>query len=532
MRTGYSYMRFSSAKQRKGGSIDRQQRRVKEYCEANGIVLDTSLSYSDEAVSALKGANAKTGKLGEFLAACDEGLVDPNGVFLVDNLDRISREHFEEAGETIRKITKHLDVVTLSDGKVYKKGKTDVLDAIMIILIMSRANEEVNRKIELINAAYKTKRKKVMAGGHIMTSQVPFWLKLNDAKDGFDLLPDKIELVKKAFKYSEAGLGTRRIMLKLNEEGYKTARGKGWNLSSMQLLLVNPAVIGHLVMRKSGVIQDVKTDYYPQVISPDLFNKLEAIRNKRGKGTSGPTGKGFRNILKGLIKCECGSSMNFINKGVDKRAKKSIKPYQTIRCRAAMQSSRCTAKHYKYEETESYLLTLLGFLDYGTMQSGATDTLQAEIGRFKKELIPMQKEMKKLVAFVVGNEEGEEEDDPATERYLELKGLVKVAKQAIKIKEAEVLTIGADYQASFDSLKRVTEEERTGLNRFLHRHIESIAFNKNVVTVRFHASKRTVMVDLTQPIHIEDLDEFNSGWEDCDFIYRVNLDEFQYELSS
>ena len=68
MRTGYSYMRFSSEKQRKGGSIDRQKRRVKEYCEANGITLDTNLSYRDEAVSALHGANAKTGKLGEFLA--------------------------------------------------------------------------------------------------------------------------------------------------------------------------------------------------------------------------------------------------------------------------------------------------------------------------------------------------------------------------------------------------------------------------------------------------------------------------------
>ena len=69
----FSYVRFSSEKQRQGASLERQTEAAKRWADENGYVLDTSLNMQDLGVSAYKGDNATTGALSGFLKAIEAG---------------------------------------------------------------------------------------------------------------------------------------------------------------------------------------------------------------------------------------------------------------------------------------------------------------------------------------------------------------------------------------------------------------------------------------------------------------------------
>lgn len=53
--TAYSYVRFSDPSQAAGDSLRRQMELTEEWCERNGLALDTSLSLRDLGVSAFRG---------------------------------------------------------------------------------------------------------------------------------------------------------------------------------------------------------------------------------------------------------------------------------------------------------------------------------------------------------------------------------------------------------------------------------------------------------------------------------------------
>lgn len=51
----YSYIRFSSAQQSKGTSLERQSQQAFEYAQAHGWDLDTQATFQDLGVSAFRG---------------------------------------------------------------------------------------------------------------------------------------------------------------------------------------------------------------------------------------------------------------------------------------------------------------------------------------------------------------------------------------------------------------------------------------------------------------------------------------------
>jgi len=86
----YSYVRWSSSKQTKGDSLFRQTKAVTDYAKEHGLTLDSS-TYQDHGVSAYRGDNVVSGKLGTFLKAIDDEKIGTPCYLLVDTLDRITR---------------------------------------------------------------------------------------------------------------------------------------------------------------------------------------------------------------------------------------------------------------------------------------------------------------------------------------------------------------------------------------------------------------------------------------------------------
>ena len=112
MPTAYSYVRFSTPDQAKGDSLRRQLARSQRFAEERGLDSDDSLR--DLGTSAFHNRHADTGHLAGFLTLVREGKIEPGSFFLVESLDRLSRDEFWPAFDLIRDLLRaKVHIVTL-----------------------------------------------------------------------------------------------------------------------------------------------------------------------------------------------------------------------------------------------------------------------------------------------------------------------------------------------------------------------------------------------------------------------------------
>lgn len=149
----YSYVRFSSAKQREGNSLERQMDTAQKIATRYELELDTT-TFHDLGMSAFKGKNADKGRLSEFIKQIGEKI--PIGSWLVvENLDRISREDAWSALDLFKSIlSKGIIIVTGMDEKVYKYAdvKNNPTDLIISLLMFTRAHDESLTKKNRVEA--------------------------------------------------------------------------------------------------------------------------------------------------------------------------------------------------------------------------------------------------------------------------------------------------------------------------------------------------------------------------------------------
>jgi DNA invertase Pin-like site-specific DNA recombinase len=140
MATAYSYVRFSTPEQSKGDSVRRQLELSQKYAESNNLTLDETLQLSDFGVSAFKGDNATTGKLGLFISAIETGEVKSGSYLLIESLDRLSRNEIISALNLFTQIlSKDITIVTLADNRVYTRDSiNDIGNLMYSLLVMSR----------------------------------------------------------------------------------------------------------------------------------------------------------------------------------------------------------------------------------------------------------------------------------------------------------------------------------------------------------------------------------------------------------
>jgi DNA invertase Pin-like site-specific DNA recombinase len=335
----YSYVRFSSKKQEHGLSLRRQTERTEKWIARNpdlGLELDNSTRYQDLGVSAFDGANAETGKLGEFREAVRMGLVEAGSYLLVESLDRLSRATAWDAMSILRDIVKSgIIVVTLIDEQVYTKANIDdPMKLIMGLLIYIRANEESATKRDRSNANWKALRQKASTG-KVMSNNAVSWLTVEGEKTPsgdnrrFVENEEKAEIVRRIVDLFLSGKGCQAIARKLNDEHVPMLRnGAMWQPRSIHSILINPAICGRYVMgEKATQEKEPPIDgYYPALISVDKYNEISLML---GNGNVKDRAK-VANPLAAIVFCSaCGKKMtrdNNINKG---------RVYEKLICSAA-----------------------------------------------------------------------------------------------------------------------------------------------------------------------------------------------------
>jgi DNA invertase Pin-like site-specific DNA recombinase len=420
----YSYIRFSSTEQLKGDSLRRQTDLSRNYAEANGLDLDTKLNLRDLGISAFDKSNLNKGALGQFLKLVEDGMIPRGSYLLVESLDRLSRDKVMDAlGIFLNILNAGIIIVTLADNQVYSREKTNDnwASLIMSIVIMSRANEESATKSRRIRASWDNKRQNITKKR--FTARCPYWLKPSDGDTGFDLIPERVDVVKRIFQMSIDGIGTATIVKRLNGENVPlfSPKSDGWQTSYIQKVLSNRAVYGELQLnlQRDGVLSayDVIHDYYPAIMSKEDWLLAASIREGRRSRGGVAKGEGLSNLFSGLLKCGyCGGPMN-MSANMKKKANGEIRRTRYVACSKGRRGAGCHFIQWNYDDLENLILQFCQSVDFANVVDG-NQSLNLDIDLARKRLTSIDDAIKNkqvsLNNLLSALEAGSNADIPAT----------------------------------------------------------------------------------------------------------------------
>jgi DNA invertase Pin-like site-specific DNA recombinase len=308
-RKAVSYLRFSNIKQAAGGSEDRQADLTDSYCERENLELVER--FHDLGKSAHKGKHRTKGRFGDFLEAVKVGRIPSGTVFLVESFDRLSREEVTVALQHFLSLinTYLLEVHVIQVGRnplVYKAGAVDTNSLLMAIIEMGRAFGESERKGILVSAAWQEQRergKPIGKKGGKPMGRNPSWLEWQPSGT-WNEIPERVVVVKRIFDLSmNARLGRCELAVRLcQEKAHCWNRAGNWTASSVQQILINPAVTGRLDPRRSNnPLAEAVEDYYPRIISDEMFLEAQRVSSARRLGGGRPTPIYPEALLTGII---------------------------------------------------------------------------------------------------------------------------------------------------------------------------------------------------------------------------------------
>lgn len=302
----YSYLRFSSLKQKSGTSADRQMDYARRWAADNGMVLDESLTMRDEGLSAYHQKHIKSGALGAFLSAIHEGRIPRGSVLIVEGLDRLSRaEPILAQAQMAQIINADITVVTAADGKRYNRDglKANPMDLVYSLLVMIRAHEESETKSQRARAAL---RKHCEAWGTdsqrpARIGRAPHWLRRVDGE--WRLIEALAAGILAALAMFRRGWGHARIFEAMQRDGQRLT-GSAPNSNQLYRIIRNPALMGAREMRIGDDVFRLEK-FYPALISPEEFAELQMLMAQRAR-TGGAVAKAIPGVITGAGLAWCG----------------------------------------------------------------------------------------------------------------------------------------------------------------------------------------------------------------------------------
>jgi DNA invertase Pin-like site-specific DNA recombinase len=366
-RNAIIYARFSSAEQSKGYSLERQRTHALQFAIDNGWSVEKTIT--DEGRSAFNGANRLEGSaLYDFELEARNGL-HRGKVLLIENVDRLSRQGAKAAAQLIWALNEQgVDVATWQDGYVYQAGNNgDLMELFSVIIKAQMAFEESDKKSKRTRATWKKRFEQIADGTHQgPMPNTPRWIDHTD--EGFVLNPERTAVLNLIFDLYIDGMGIHRIVTILHERKVASwtppeqRRGNnGWFYSYIYRLLTKRAVLGEYVTSDGKTLA---TDFYPQAITAEKWNRAQAALSLRKGNQSNVKVFGNRNLLSQMVFCEkCGGGAHFghTTNSVQKYTKVSgevvnyrRKTYRKLRCDRARRNHDCdndTILNYDVVET-------------------------------------------------------------------------------------------------------------------------------------------------------------------------------------
>lgn len=283
----YSYLRFSDPKQSTGSSTDRQLAYAEKWASEHGLQLDSSLTLRDEGLSAYHQQHIKSGALGVFLRAVEDGRVPHGSVLIVEGLDRLSRaEPIQAQAQLAQIVNAGITVVTASDGKAYSRArlKENPMDLVYSLLVMIRAHEESDTKSKRVKASIRRLCEGWQNGtyrGRVRQGHDPEWIKETEA--GWEIDPERAAAVRRAVELYVQGHGGKSIVQRLDAEGLRLYSTTRVNVTTQVYRVIKmPQLAGTKPVSLDGEEYQLK-DYYPAVLSADEWNELQRVAAQSGR---------------------------------------------------------------------------------------------------------------------------------------------------------------------------------------------------------------------------------------------------------
>jgi DNA invertase Pin-like site-specific DNA recombinase len=485
----YSYLRFSTPEQERGDSFRRQTQLAADYAARHGLDLDTELSFQDLGVSAYRGANAETGRLGDFLEAVRLGAIARGSYLLVESLDRLSRNKPRKAVRVLERICEEgIVLVTLSgEPKVYTEEMLDddPMTFMWAFMVAIRANEESATKARRVKAAWANKR----AGAHEtkLTALAPSWLTLSADKKTFTIEEDKAAVVRRIFDMTLNGVGQNKIAETLNREGVPVfGRGKRWHRSFVAKLLSYEGVIGtyepctiEYVDKKRRKPAEKVPGYYPAIIDERAFRDVQArlaAKAPRGRHANGKAP--IRNIFAGIARCPlCDGTMTLVSKDAKRDERYLV-------CAKAKAGAGCTYKAVRYSWVERAVIDNTGAWAGPGLEDATDSQHHTEISKARSQIDAIGDAIDNILSTFGAH--GSPAAAAKVREYEAERDAIEATIATLEDRAAEAN--GAIVEARIASVMKATAdgEDRGAINLALKTAVERVVIDHTSQEARFH----------------------------------------------
>lgn len=417
-----SYVRFSSARQKFGSSVERQEAMIAAWLTNNPDYKASELKYKDLGKSGSKGEHIKEGgNFAKLLLAVKEGHIRSGDVILVEAIDRTGRLPLMKMLNLI--ITPILEagvsIITLDDGFTYTEETLNGSHVFLLVAKIQAAHDYSKSLGNRITDSYTLRRNAAKKDCVTPKRMTPVWLNSDGTKR-----EDVVPWIKLAFELYVSGMGKATIAQRMRESGVKRlAKCSGPGVEGW---LRNKAVIGKWETLADKPGHQIIDDVYPVIIEPSLFYKAQ-IRAEKMK-TIRPV-KTAKHFLVGLVRCgSCGKSYIIQNKdGVP----------HSMRCRTRQQLRTCENSHIvpKPVVDAIYRYTSVRAADEAIAQQ-QMGVNQKEILTHEAKLLELNRQFENLVQMI--KEFGF--DDSNKEAYRQAKAEREAAENALTILRATATT--------------------------------------------------------------------------------------------
>jgi hypothetical protein len=240
------------------------------------------------------------------------------------------------------------------------------------------------------------------------------------------------------------------IAKQFNKQQVPSFSGNGWSQTSVAKLLVNRQVLGEHQPRrmengKRVADGELLKDYFPRVVSDELFYRVQSGLKARLTHSRGRKGATFNNLFSSIAFCAyCNSKMRYQDTGKGKIY---------LVCDGAKRGMGCTVNTgWRYDEFEKAFLAFVDELDLASVinhdsQNNARVLLQNEIeaanGKLK-ELTRLREKTYELLAKM--------SSDFVAKKLNDLEQELKATTSLLQQKEQELSALST-IKADVDELK-------------------------------------------------------------------------------
>ncbi len=392
MPTAYAYIRYSSKAQGEAGkdSVDRQMASIQAITKQQGIELRSENIFSDTGISGFDGSNKNKGKLKDLIDLIVNQKIQEGDFVFVESIDRLSRQKMRLSKDLVYTILdRGVTLVTTIDGQMYNRAKDGMEQDIMLSVISTRAHEESKTKSVRRKSAWNRAKKLADEEKTIFNSHnPPYGISYNKEKNCFEVVEDEAKEINDIFE-SLKYVGVSLTIKKVNEYSKRK-----WTNRNIKHLLDTKYVLGSYMAQKRDenkkkIFERYIENYYPQIVSFELFNEAVASMKQRAhRKHYGNQTVGSLNIFRHSIKCSnCNASMLFEKQT---NPKGIIYPYFQCFTRKELRNG-CDQPRFRFDLAFGILLQLVKFATSATHLDilNTTEFPPESVGSFQKTLFKL-----------------------------------------------------------------------------------------------------------------------------------------------